>query len=339
MNGFARIAETARFYRFSAFFAPAFLFTMGGPKMLAIRPVARGEEDGCCAQSGQPHLHIVAASAPGRQSRYDLGEISLLRYVPSRLPVWGPIGFSSHLLRLIIPTTGRVTIQTHAKRVSVAEGEALLLNVRDDVECGWSRDASGVVIQVAQGAVQAANFDLNGEPRRVANTLYMLSVSEYSVLRDALWPLTADDQASPLNGDAGIEHGALIVKALAYALAQASQRDDIFPIVGSVKRALDQLHGSLHDATPETLARAAGVTLPMLRRNVRATTGVALTHLIQGAQLDWAHARLSSDRESRPVEALARASGLGGARLFARAYQRRFGETPTQTRARVFARG
>ena len=113
--------------------------------------------------------------------------------------------------------------------------------------------------------------------------------------------------------------------------------EPVFPVARSVQRAVDHLrahpcHGlSIHD-----LAQVAGVTTGTLRRNFRACLGVTATQLIQQIRVEWVRSRLESATESRSISELSLAAGFGAPGMMSRAYQRRFGETPSQTRARAF---
>lgn len=111
-----------------------------------------------------------------------------------------------------------------------------------------------------------------------------------------------------------------------------------FPVARSVQRAIDHVRANPHDGLSiHDLAQAAGVTAGTLRRNFRTCLGVSVTQLVQQIRLEWVRSRLESATESRSIGELSLAAGFGASGMLARAYQRRFGETPSQTRARAFA--
>lgn len=85
---------------------------------------------------------------------------------------------------------------------------------------------------------------------------------------------------------------------LVAALAARDDRDMLFPVARSVERAVQQMRS---DPTRE-----------------------------------WVRTRLESETESRSIRDLSVAAGFGASGMLNRAYQRRFGETPTQTRTRTF---
>lgn len=241
---------------------------------------------------------------------------------------------SANLVHVIIPLMGGMTAVTSQGAYRVAPGSALLLGQRERTDCVWFAGAIGMVLHVSRAAVQAQTFAAFQEPRRLGNVTLLLDISEPgSSLEAATSPLVyiAGERANPSAGDA-------IVAGLVDVLRLSQADSGAFPIAASVKRAVDHLRrDSRMDCSPEQLARVAGVTLPVLRRNFKDCLGVTLTRFVLETRLDWARARLSSTCESRSIADLAVATGLTGAGVFTRAYQRKFGETPTQMRARTFA--
>jgi AraC-like DNA-binding protein len=88
-----------------------------------------------------------------------------------------------------------------------------------------------------------------------------------------------------------------------------------------------------------SLMRATGVGERALRGAILAETGLRLAGFVLGLRLDRARAWLSSDRESRSQQQIARALGFRSSAAFGRAYRRRFGETMAATRLRAVRLG
>ncbi len=87
------------------------------------------------------------------------------------------------------------------------------------------------------------------------------------------------------------------------------------------------------------LSASAAVTLRTLRETFSACFGISLAAFILETRLAGARERLSSGYDSRPIQAIAEAAGFKSSSSFSRAYARRFGETPTQSRTRGVAEG
>jgi transcriptional regulator GlxA family with amidase domain len=85
----------------------------------------------------------------------------------------------------------------------------------------------------------------------------------------------------------------------------------------------------------EALAAVVGVTGQTLRKGFRSCLGMSVKEYIQSVRLDWAHERLSGGCDGRPIAEIARRAGFAASPPFSRAYLKRFGEPPSQTRARA----
>lgn len=124
----------------------------------------------------------------------------------------------------------------------------------------------------------------------------------------------------------------------ARGLGAAAAADDAVRVSRSLTRAAAHLVANPDTpCTAEELARIAGVTLPTLQRNVKRCLGISLARFVERERLTWLRERLMSPLESRSIALLAEASGYRRPSTLARSYQRLFGETPTETRARAFA--
>lgn len=116
-------------------------------------------------------------------------------------------------------------------------------------------------------------------------------------------------------------------------LAKAHGADKVFPPSRSISVARALLDdGTAADWEAKTLASRAGVTVVTLQRGFRDCLGMTVAAYGQGVKLDLARARLMCGWESRSMAQIAQQSNFRTVVAFTRAYQRRFGETPTQTR-------
>jgi AraC-like DNA-binding protein len=239
-----------------------------------------------------------------------------------------PVLPSDSALEIIMVLSGRICARD-MELATFSAGDMLLLAQPGRFPIIGDRAAEIVSLRIPRLALQAEIFGRCGVPRRVAR------------VNAGLGKTMATDNIRSLSALLRQQPGSEAVRnAFAAALIEgvvARERDEaIFPVAQSVQRALARL--TLRGEAPallDDLVRAAGVTYLPLRRAVKETTGVPLTRLLQDAQLDWARSRLQSNQESRALGALAEACGFRQA-AFSRAYQRRFGETPTQTRTRAF---
>jgi AraC-like DNA-binding protein len=132
--------------------------------------------------------------------------------------------------------------------------------------------------------------------------------------------------------DPGIE---ALVSALVLALvrrrdARGLERERV--IEPAIRRALDYLeaHWS-HPIGVDDLARAAGLSRFVFLRKFKAQIGESPYRHLVGVRLDRAAERLRSTRDS--VLAIALDCGFGDPSRFARAFARRFGESPLRWRA------
>lgn len=129
---------------------------------------------------------------------------------------------------------------------------------------------------------------------------------------------------------------ATIYRQLVAALVGQDTIDACFSPVRAVSEAMRVVrenHSRSYDT--ETLAALVGVTGSTLRKGFRAALGLSVKDYIQSVRLDWAHVRLASGHDSRTIAEIAQAAGFAETPPFSRAYLKRFGEPPSQTRARA----
>lgn len=239
-------------------------------------------------------------------------------------------------VHLVVPIAGSAVAVSHQESRQLTPGVALLLTKRQRTDFVWAADSSGLVLHIPTALLQqnvAASFP---EPRRLAATTHTFALATVADSLAALL-LNALRLAEGAEGGADPEGDRLLTQALIDALRTADE-DEFFPISKSLQRASDFLMANPdNQCSPEQLANIAGVTLPTLQRNVKTCLGVPLSKFVEQVRLTWVRAQLKSPMESRSMARLAEACGYKTPATLARSYQRLFGETPTQTRARAFA--
>ena len=244
---------------------------------------------------------------------------------------------SERAVHLIVPTQGQIEVVAEGVFETVRPGSAMLLAQHQPALLVRQAGSAGALVSLPRHRLQAHASRLFAEPLRLAplNTRFE-PVDEAGGLVEILQSLRRPVAARL---DPGREIEGPFTRRLALAVVEALGRD---PASGaltparSVKRAIDHVRACTPgELDAERLAAAAGVTERTLRENFRAVLGQSVQAFIQEARLQWAHDRLASAKDPRPVEAFAAAAGFGSSGAFARAYQKKFGETPSVTRARA----
>jgi AraC-like DNA-binding protein len=292
--------------------------------------------DGRNAQAGDKDAASLPAesgrraAAPAMRSRYgavyasvcELGAGDSLR-----------LDACDEMVAVLMPLSGAVAVHGASDVTHLSKGQILLLGQGASLGNARGDRASLLVIEIPRAAIQAEAYVQTGTPRRLGRADMLLDCRESGTgFARTIGAFAAGDVAS----DPADAAGTAIISQLTKDLLARGDRDQFFPIAGSVQRALNQLAQtgdepvSLHD-----VIRAAGVVHTTLRRAMKEITGIPLSNFMQQARLDWFRARLRDDRESRSLRDLAAAMDYHPA-VCSRAYQRRFGETPTQTRAQAF---
>lgn len=238
-------------------------------------------------------------------------------------------------VHLVVPLAGAAVAVSHQDSRQVPQGVALLLTKRQRTDFVWTAGASGLILHIPVALLQqcvAASFS---EPRRLAATPHAFALTT----TDELAKLVQAALRLAEGGEAAIAPGAdrRLAETL-IAVLRSGNEDEFFPISRSLQRASDFLMENPDtNCSPEELAGIAGVTLPTLQRNVKTCLGIPLSKFVEQVRLTWVRGQLTSDMEGRSMAQLAQACGYRTAATLARAYQRHFGETPTQTRAQAFA--
>lgn len=278
--------------------------------------------------------HHAEPSTPILRAR--IGRMAL-QYRTSRQLRSFPVTSSETLVHVLAPLRGGLRVTGEDGVRTIAMGEALLVGRTDRLICEWQGDAAALVLAIPRQSLQIAAFGLLRQARRLAAVNLVVDWDwTLAGSRDAAQDYEAFTRAL-LDLD-GAEAEGLIARTLVASLVKAHGRDSALPTARSVQRALDSIANAPDLAwSVEQLAGMAGVTTAVLSRNFRLCVGVTVAQISRDARLDWLRGQLRSAHESRSIGQLAVAAGYATAGQLARAYQRQFGETPTQTRAQAFA--
>lgn len=234
-------------------------------------------------------------------------------------------------VHVVLPLAGTATVVSGEDEHRLGPGRLLLLAHRSRADLTWTEGARALIVRMPRVLLQEAVAAAFADPRRVGPILSVVPVGAMAVPLEALRRRIAD----PVHdGDEVLD------RDLADQLVATLSHGDVetlFPVSRSLKRAADHLmaHPEAR-VSPAALAQIAGVTLPTLRRNAKICLGMPLGRFVEQVRLTWIHQRLQNHGESRSMAQLAGAAGYHNSSTLARNYQRLFGETPTQTRARAF---
>lgn len=299
--------------------------------------LTRGRSDAPRGLSFDPPASAVSTWCGPARRRLRIGETNVeVRDFP-RQRATQPLT-STMMVVLLVPLAGGVEVITESSKHSVGVGQAILLARDEAATAVWLEASRGLVLNLPRVRLQAIASEQIGDARRLAGVNLELAGGEgddslTAALRRFVEAAYAEPEAL---GRAAHPIETPLLKALVQHLREAGPLDDIFPIARSVMRAADYVRAhSQRPCMPEELAAVAGVTSATLRQNFRACLGMSVGAFVQSVRLDLARAQLMSGQDSRPVSVLAIDAGFSSGGVFSRAYQRRFGEIPSQTRARA----
>lgn len=273
------------------------------PQPIAVRASALAAND-----------HVLS------RQRSKIGRVEIdWRSFPKQRPV--SVTPTEAMVHVIVPLAGHAIIVGNSGSFTLTPGEALLLAGFDKTTCVWVAGSRAVLLHIPRASVQAVASRAFGDARRLGAIDCRFDFA----------PEELDDES------VGRPNEARILETLVCALRATAQEPALFPLARSVQRAVDQVRANPVLAwTIEDLAALAGVTPGTLRRNFGSCLGMSVTQLILQLRIEWVRARLESVVESRSIGELSIASGFGASGMLNRTYQRHFGETPSQTRARAF---
>lgn len=267
-------------------------------------------------------------------ARFKVGgvQVAFRRFPAQRAIALTP---SESMVYLLVPLEGEVIAVTADDTYETEGGGALLLARPERISCVWQAGSAGYILGLPRAAIQAEASRLFDEPRRLAS---LVLVFNWVDRPDWLAAPPVDHHRPPsLLLDSGPERQGLLCASLTRAIDAEGLGKPAFPVAKSVLRALQHVRTHPRSAwTVEALAPVAGVTAATLRKNFRACLGLTATQVVRDARLEWVRRQLGSRDVSSSVAQLAEAASFGGAGVMARAYQRKFGETPTQTRSLAF---
>lgn len=241
-------------------------------------------------------------------------------------------------VHVVVPLAGSLSVsgddaaEGDGRDSRLRAGSALLLAGGGEIRCVWAAGSRALMLQVPRAAIQAEASRVTGRPRRLAAVNHGFGWATQQLGIELMAP--GEPECSGFEVELPEQR---VLAALVSALLEDQSATLLFPVAGSVERAIDQMRANpQHGWSPHSLAAVAGVTVGTLRRNFRACLGVSITQQIQQIRLDWVRTRLESETESRSIGDLSRVAGFGASGRLSRAYQLQFGETPSQTRARTF---
>jgi len=288
------------------------------------------------ARRAAPHGVARLPEAPSPATRFRIGGVQAAyrAFAPQRALALTP---NDSLIYVVLPLRGGVVAVTADRTHGAREGEALLLARAERVTCVWKAGSAGLTLHIPRATIQAEAARMFDEPRRLAAIVAAFDWSDRPAIL-AEPPFDSRLLAGDLARDEAQAGERKLCESLVRAIAAAGLGGPAFPVAKSVLRAVQHIRAHPQRAwTCEDLAPVAGVTAATLRRNFRACLGLTVTQVVREARLQWVRRALASPHESRSIARLAEVAGFGGAGVLARAYQQRFGETPTQTRGRAFA--
>lgn len=231
-------------------------------------------------------------------------------------------------LIVVAPLRHPIRVSSDQASVPVTLGRGLVVQSAN-IELRAPHGAEVALLRLPRSRFQGWLCAHYSRPRRLARALTGLDdVRAVLALVDCTPGRDLPDGVSvaPDDSDAACE-------ALVAALNRIGETG-IWRSAPALERAVDYiLHQFQGDCAPETVADRAGMTLKTLQRQAQDVLGASLAAFIRDVRLTAARTALVSGTESRSIADLARAFGFVGGSAFARAYGRRFGETPTRERA------
>lgn len=265
--------------------------------------------------------------------RLHVGDLIVdLRHYPRRTSI--DIHNARRRALILIPLTQPIEVVTDAAHVACPAGISLLFAREDRATTVWPNDAWGLAIHFQRDRFNAAASAALGDGRRLQPVAAVLTSGGGAQTAAQIVAMMADGAPQPGPSARAVEDQ--LYRWLADHLIAQNDRDDIVAPVRPVSEAMRLVradHGRTYNT--EMLATLVGVTGQTLRKGFRSCLGLSVRDFIQTVRLDRAHDALSGLRDGRPIAEIARSAGFADAPPFSRAYLKRFGEPPSQTRARA----
>jgi len=283
-------------------------------------------------QRGAPGFH-----AQLRSVRQDFYSLNLIRY---GCEVEIDAGELSRCFLLLFPIAGSGTIRCGRNETVPAPGStAAILSPTVPVRIHWSDDCETVVVLLEREAMERQWGSMIDRPPAAIEFATAVDVSNPS------GRMLLKHVQQMLEGFESAEISSHYRRGLAECLMQlvlASFAHDQRPLLD---RALPSSHAASIDRAEEwirqnisssfsvaEIAAASGAgSLRSLQNRLRRERGTTLTEIVEAIRLDAFRARLIDGQEPRSVTECALSVGLGHLGRAAIAYQKRYGETPSQT--------
>ena len=251
-----------------------------------------------------------------------------------------PLKATQATVMLVAVLEGRARFSCGEDVVNLSPGMAMLVACDKHVTAEWQAQSRGLCVSMQRVHLQAVASAAFREPKRLATVNLRFCHEQMPELFLSVEWLGAQmapgiDAAWPHEDGFEIVFLSDVIRSIAAADTQV----DALPVARSVKCATDFIQAqSGRNCGLGQLASIAGVTQATLVKSFKACLGVSIKDYVTDVRLNIAHASLVSGNDSRPISDIAQSSGFDHVSGFSRLYQKRFGETPSQTRAKAVCR-
>ena len=248
-----------------------------------------------------------------------------------------PLKATPATVMLVVALQGQARFLCGQEAVNLSSDRAMLVACGKQVSVEWQAGARGICVTMQRVHLQAVASAAFREPRRLAAINLPFSPEHAPELFQSVKWIGAQAEPGANTGwpqNEGFE--IVLLSDVIRGIAGVAIPEDVLPVARSVKCAADfiQAHSG-GNCSPARLAGIAGVTQATLIKSFKACLGMSIKDYVADIRLHIAHASLSSGNDNRPVSVIAQSAGFGHASGFSRLYQKRFGEAPSQTRAKA----
>lgn len=233
-------------------------------------------------------------------------------------------------LLLIAANAGEADLISDGDRTHIGETHAALVARTSVTLAAGTHGADVVIVRLPRSTLQAeASRQLHGA-HRVASGLHALTLAANETRLADL--IAAASSAKPPIEDEFFSQR--FMRTLVETLSAALGAETAFPASRSVNAAIKLIESQCDRAWDlSTLAAATHVTVETLRKGFKACLDQSVSAFLMETRLQRARTSLGSGRDSRTIVEVARSVGFKTSGSLSRAYARRFGETPSQTRS------
>lgn len=280
-------------------------------------------------------LDAVVAQAPSRwRTRIGRIRIEVRDFHQNRIH---PLKVTPATVMLLAVRQGRCRLLSDDGAADLLPGNAMLVAGGKQILTEWQAQSRGLYVSMQRVHLQAVASAIFHEPRRLAALNLLLSHESMPELFRSMERLgelaMSGVSEAPQRGEC---FGEVLLSDVIHSIAAADSQVEILPVARSVKCAIDFIAAqSGRNCSPARLAGAAGVTQATLIKSFKACLGTSIKSYVTDIRLNAAYACLSSGNDGRPVSEIALSADFGHVSGFSRLYQKRFRETPSQTRARA----